>query len=230
MAAYPRYRFETSFGAPAATAEPEPAALLDPLDEPRHSDRDLEAALAEARREARDEALAEGRLEGERSAGERIDARAAASLGELAERLDRLDAEHAAAMDRLEALGTTVLLALVRRLAPRLLDGTARGEVGRLAVEALQAAGSAPLLTLRVHPTLHAALEARLAGSASGPTSGVTRLEIVDDPALAIGALEARWGDGSVRRDPAELETAVAGLVDRAASLLLPDPAPSPVL
>ncbi|PWC76057.1 flagellar assembly protein FliH [Azospirillum sp. TSH64] len=228
MAAYPRYRFDHSFGAPAAVVEPDEADAVDPLDLPSLSERDHRAALDKTRRTALAEGLAQGRRDGELAAARRIEAELSATLDRLAQRMAALDTDHAALMERLEAQGAFVLLALVRRMAPRLLDEVARAEVERLAVDALRAAGQAPRLTLRLHPSLCRPLEERLAGQ--GVFQG--RLDIQGDPALAVGALEANWGAGSVSRDPAaiqaSIEAAVAALTDRAVAALAPALSPAP--
>lgn len=218
MAAYPRYRFDHSFGAPVAVTEPEAVESVDPFDLPTLSERAHQAALDEARETALAEGLAQGRREGELTAARRIEAELSATLDRLAQRMTALDADHAALMERLEAQGAFVLMALVRRMAPRLLDQVARAEVERLAADALRAAGQAPVLTLRLHPSLCRPLEERLAGQAVFQG----RLDIQGDPALAVGALEASWGAGSVRRDPAAVEAAIADLTDRAVAALQP--------
>ncbi|MDR6774884.1 flagellar assembly protein FliH [Azospirillum sp. BE72] len=218
MAAYPRYRFDHGFGAPIPAAEPEAVEAADPLDLPTLSEREHQDALARARASALAEGLAQGRAEGERAAARRIEAELAATLDRLAQRMAALDADHAALMERLEAQGAFVLVALVRRMVPQLLDHVARGEVERLAADALRAAGQSPVLTLRLHPSLCPPLEERLAVQ----TLFRGRIDIQGDPALAVGALEASWGAGSVRRDPAAFEAAVASLADRAVAALLP--------
>lgn len=218
MAAYPRYRFDHGFGAPAPAAEPELVETADPLDLPRLSEREHLAALAEARESALAEGLARGRAEGELAAARRIEAELAATLDQLAQRMAALDADHAALMERLEAQGAFVLVALLRRMVPQLLAQVAREEVERLAADALRAAGQSPLLTLRLHPSLCRPLEERLAGQSTFRG----RIEIQGDPSLAVGALEASWGAGSVRRDPAAFEAAVAALADRAVAALMP--------
>ena len=218
MAAYPRYRFDHGFGAPAPAAEPELVEAADPLDLPRLSEREHLAALAEARESALAEGLAKGRAEGELAAARRIEAELAATLDQLAQRMAALDADHAALMERLEAQGAFVLVALLRRMVPQLLAQVAREEVERLAADALRAAGQSPLLTLRLHPSLCRPLEERLAGQSTFRG----RIDIQGDPSLAVGALEASWGAGSVRRDPAAFEAAVAALADRAVAALMP--------
>ncbi|KAA0572953.1 flagellar assembly protein FliH [Azospirillum sp. B21] len=218
MAAYPRYRFDHGFGAPAPAAEPEMGETADPLDLPRLSEREHLAALAAARESALAEGLAQGRAEGERAACGRFEAELAATLDQLAQRMAALDADHAALMERLEAQGAFVLVALVRRMVPQLLDQVAREEVERLAADALRAAGQSPVLTLCLHPSLCPPLEERLVGQ--GVFRG--RIDIQGDPSLAVGALEANWGAGSVRRDPVAFEAAVAALADRAVAALMP--------
>jgi len=219
MGAYPRYRFDQGFGARvAAVAEDAAVAPIDPLDEPRHSERALQAALAEARSGGVADGLDRGRQEGEALAARRIEAEIVAALDGLSGRLAALDVAHGALMERLEAQGALLLVALVRRLAPRLLDSVAREEVERLAGEALRAAGTSPVLRLRVHPSLSGPLEERLADQSVFRG----RVEVLPDASLAPGALDAAWEAGGVRRDPAALETAIADLADRALSALAP--------
>ncbi|PWC37809.1 flagellar assembly protein FliH [Azospirillum sp. TSO35-2] len=218
MPGYPRYRFDQSFGGAALAVEPELVEEPDPLDLPRHSERDHQAALAMARDDGLAAGLAQGRREGETQAYRRIEADLVAALDGLAGQLAVLESSHTALMERLEAQGACVLVALVRRIAPRLLDSVARAEIERLASDALRAAGQAPVLRLRVHPSLRGPLERRLAGQADF----AGRLEILDDPALDTGALEASWGAGSVGRDPAALEATLTELTERTLAALQP--------
>lgn len=241
--AYPRYRFDQRFGpaGAAADAAPEPAGDADPLDRPAHSERALRDALAEASRRAAAEGLErgleQGRREGEALALLRIEAEAAAALDRLAGRLDGLEATVVESMRRVEAQGAALMVALVRRLAPRLLDATARAEMERVAAAALRAAGRASVLRLRVHPGLADALRARLAagnlgdvlgtGNIPGTGDGGPRVEVAADDGLAPGALDARWEAGGVRYDPAALDRKLTALVDRALAALLPTPTPA---
>lgn len=223
-ASYPRYRFDHAFGErPAAPVEDTPAPAPDPLDLPLHSERTLQTALAEARAAAHADGVLQGRREGEALAARMTEAKLANGLDELAGRLDGLDAAHAELLERLDAEGAALLVTLVRRLAPRLLDGVARVEVARAemeraAGEALRAALGAPVLTCHVHPDFVGPLEARLA-SRPGFQG---RVEIVPDPALAPGALDAAWGAGGLRRDPSALAGVVDALARRAIAALAP--------
>ncbi|WP_084536616.1 FliH/SctL family protein [Azospirillum halopraeferens] len=213
--AYPRYSFDRAFGAPgadpAAAPEPEP---VDPLDEPRHSERVLLAAVDEARRVALAEGLERGRRDGEAVARTGAEAALADGVAALLERAAALEADHRVLLDRLESRGAALLVALAGRLAPRLLDTAARDAVERTAREALNAAGGAPELHLRVHPALRDVLDEtiREAVAETGYRGGIT---VVSDDALARGALDAVWDAGGLRRDPAAMERALDALVER---------------
>jgi flagellar assembly protein FliH len=215
---YPRYRFDLRFDSTAqAAAEaarvetPEPEA--DPLDRPQHSERALQAALAAAEMRGFADGVEQGRREGEAEAAGRIEAALAHALRGLGERLDALGGRHAEVLRDVEAHGAALMVALVRRMAPGLIDHAGRTEVERLAAEALRAAGKAPVLRLRVHPELEGAVRATLEGFAG-------TLEIDADPAMPPGALDAAWESGSLRNDPEGLERTVAALCDRALATL----------
>ncbi|HYD66908.1 fliH protein [Azospirillum sp.] len=220
---YPRYRFDLRFDSTAQAAaeaakveNPEPA--VDPLDLPQHSERALRAALAAAETRGYADGVEQGRREGEAEATERIEAALAHALRCLDERLGTLDDRHAEVLRGVEAHGAALMVALVRRIAPRLIEHAGRAEVERLAAEALRAAGKAPVLRLRVHPELEDAVRAKLDGFAGA-------LEIDTDPAMPPGALDAAWEAGALRNDPEHLERTVAALCDRAlAALRSPSP------
>ncbi|HYH18974.1 MAG TPA: fliH protein [Azospirillum sp.] len=216
---YPRYRFDLRFDSTAQAAaeaakveNPEPE--IDPLDLPTHSERTLQAALATTEMRAYAEGVEHGRRDGEAEAAERIEAALAHALRCLDERLGTLDDRYSDVLREVEAHGAALMVALVRRIAPRLIDHAGRAEVERLAVEALRAAGKAPALRLRVHPDLADAVRAKLDGFAGA-------LEIDTDPAMPPGALDAAWEAGALRNDPATLERAVADLCDRALATLI---------
>lgn len=220
MAAYPRYLFDDSFGTRAATlAAPEMAEPVDPLDHPQHSERMLQAALAGVRNEAMADGLLQGRREGEAMARQRIEADIADALGGLSGQLAASDSHQAAMMERIEAQGAALMVALVRRLTPGLLETVGRVEVERVAADALRAAGASPVLRLRAHPSLSGPLGEYLAALAAG-IGFRGRLDIVPDETLNRGALDATWESGGVRRDPAALERAVADLTDRALAMI----------
>ncbi|MGQ9369334.1 flagellar assembly protein FliH [Azospirillum sp. ST 5-10] len=214
--AYQRYCFDRSFGERREAPPPprEEVKPVDPLDVPRHSERALQAALAGARREAMAEGVARGRREGEAQARERVEADLAGAVGRLLDELAGLEERHGALMARLEAHGAALIVALVGRLAPGLLAANARADVERAAGDALRAAGASPELQLRVHPDLQDALDRRL-GAMAADAGFRGRIEVVADDGLARGALDAAWDAGGLRRDPAELERALAAVVER---------------
>jgi flagellar assembly protein FliH len=221
---YPRYRFDVRFDA-AFSAEPaEPTveeAEPDPLDQPVHSERDLQAALATAEQRAFAGGLEQGRREGDQAAAKRIEAELTAVLKRLDSLLEARADGFDATLQAVEAQGVAVIAALVRRIAPHLLQRLADDEILRLVGEALRAAAGAPLLRLRLCPPLASALGDQLAAQAAA--SGFRgRLEIFPDEAMAPGALDASWGTGSLSFDPAAIEAAITGFAERAMAALAP--------
>ena len=223
---YPRYRFDLRFDSTAQAAaqaaaefgvDPEPDPV-DPLDEIVHSERHLQAAVYGAEVRAFAEGVEQGRREGAAEAAARTDAALAQALSHLDEQLAALDDRFADALRGVEAQGSAVMLALVRRLAPALLERIGAAETERLATDALRLAGGSPRLRLRVHPALAEPVRARLADPESLGFKGA--LEVVADPSLPPGGLDAAWEAGGLRYDPAAVERAVDGLCDHALAAL----------
>lgn len=227
---YPRYRFDLRFDSTAQAAaqaaaefgadpEPEPT---DPLDDIVHSERHLQAAVYGAEVRAFAEGVEQGRREGAAEAAARTEAALAQALSHLDEQLAALDDRFADALRGVEAQGSAVMLALVRRLAPALLERIGAAETDRLAADALRLAGGSPRLRLRVHPALADPVRAKLADPDSAPGAAGFKgaLEVVADPSLPPGGLDAAWESGGLRYDPAAVERAVAGLCDRALAAL----------
>lgn len=229
---YPRYRFDQRFDSTAQAAAAaaaveraaaEAAAAMDPLDRPTRSERDLLAAVAAAERQARAEGIEQGRRDGEAAAAARIEAALAEGLERLDERLAGLESGYAGTLRAVEEHGSALMVALVRRLAPRLLECVGRAEAEALAADALRLAGKSPVLRLRVHPDLAEPLRARLVRQAE--SAGFTgTLDIVPDAALVPGAVDAAWEAGGLRHDPAAVERTVAELCERALAALGPTP------
>lgn len=218
---YPRFAFDTRFDERDPAPEPPAAPEPDPLDLPVHSERDLRAAVAAAEIRSFSEGVGQGRAEGLREAASLIEADIARALGQVENALGALArglAEPAAAV---EARGTAAVAALVRRLAPWLLEAGGRGMVERLALDALAAALESPSLGLRVHPDLAGPLEARLAEAARA-CGFAGRIEVAGDGACPRGAVHAEWVAGSLSFDPAGIERAVADLADRALASVAP--------
>ncbi|KAA0679057.1 FliH/SctL family protein [Roseomonas genomospecies 6] len=224
---YPRYRFDQRFDSTAQAAaeaaaefgaavpDPDP---VDPLDELVHSERHLQAAVYGAEVRAFAEGVEQGRREGVAEAAARTDAALAQALSRLDERLTGLDERFADALRGVEAQGSAVMLALVRRLAPALLERIGAAETERLAADALRLAGGSPRLRLRVHPDLAEPVRARLADPEASGFKG--SLEVVADQSQPPGGIDAAWEAGGLRYDPAAVERAVGGLCDRALAAL----------
>ncbi|MBP2296002.1 FliH/SctL family protein [Azospirillum rugosum] len=242
---YPRYRFDQRFDSTAQAASeaaaleqaPKPEAV-DPLDVPAHSERALQAAIQDAVGAAELRAFADGleqgRQEGEAEANARIEVLLALSLRRLEEQLASLDDRFAETLAGIEAEGAAVLVALVRRIAPALLDRVGPAEAEGLARDALRLAGKSPLLRVRVHPDVAEPLRTKLTAAENHSFRGT--LDIVADRTIPPGGIDAAWEAGGLRHDPAAVDRAVADLCDRSlAALFAPltaplteDPAPCP--
>lgn len=231
---YPRYRFDQRFDSTAQAAseaaaleqpaEPEPAAnsLADPLDLPAHSERALQAAIQDAERRAFADGLEQGRQDGEAEANARVEVLLALSLHRLEEQLASLDDRFADTLRGIEAEGAAVLVALVRRIAPALLDRVGPAEAEGLARDALRLAGASPLLRVRVHPDVADLLRARLTAAEDHGFRGT--LDVVADRTIPPGGIDAAWEAGGLRYDPAAVERAVADLCDRSLAALFDTP------
>lgn len=226
---YPRFRFDLRFDSTAQAAneaaaieqapEPEPA---DPLDLPVHSERALQAAIAATELRAFADGLEQGRQEGEAEAMARTAVLLALSLHRLEEQLASLDDRFAETLRGVEAQGAAVMVALVRRIAPRLLAEVGPAEAERLAQEALRLAGRSPVLRVRVHPDIAVAIRDRLAAAVDGAGGNafLGTLDVVADRTIPPGGLDAAWEAGGMIHDPAAVERAVADLCDRALAAL----------
>lgn len=219
---YARFRFERRFDpAQAAELEPPPPAEepVDPLDVPIYSERALRAEVAAARGEAFENGIAQGREEGESAARSTIQATLADVEAELNGRLAALDDRFEETMRRLEAQGAAVVVTLVRRFAPRILDRLGQDEVEAVAEEAMRAAGAAPSLRIRVNPGMAEAIRARLDRLAANGGYAL-RFDVVPDSGLAPHAVDAAWDTGGLTFDPSAVERTIDGLCDRALAAL----------
>lgn len=214
---YPRFSFDNRFDErepeppPGPSQEPPP----DPLDLPAHSERALRAAVAAAELQGFTEGVEQGRADGLKEAAALIEADTARALEQVEDALGALARGLAGPVAAVEARGAAAVAALVRRLAPWLLEAGERSTVERLALDALGAALKSPVLRVRVAPDLAPAIEARLS-SVAGACGFAGHLEVAGDPGCPRGAVHAEWAAGSLSFDPAEIERAVAELADRA--------------
>lgn len=218
---YRRFAFDTRFDEQDAPPEAPEAPPPDPLDLPAHSERALRAAVAAAEFRSFTEGVEQGRAEGLKEAAALIEADIARAVEQVEDALGVLARGLAEPAAVIEARGTAAVAALVRRLAPWLLQAGGRDMVEKLALDALAAALKSPGLRLRVCPDLAGPVEARLL-AAAGACGFAGRLEVVGDPACPRGAVHAEWAAGSLSFDPAEIERAVAGLADRALAAATP--------
>ncbi|PWC35155.1 fliH protein [Azospirillum sp. TSO22-1] len=224
---YPRYRFDKRFEDHAETeAGPPPEPEADPLDVPAHSERTLRQAVADAELRAFAEGVEQGRDEGRADAEAGIQAALSRATDALAERLAADEERFAAVLDQVQSHGSAVMVALVRRLAPHLLDRVARADIEAVAAEALRVAGSSPVLRVRVAPALSGRLRDRLAGIAAAQGFKGEVLVDVDD-GLGPDAIDASWEAGGVTYDAADIGRVLGDLADRSLAALADGAAPA---
>jgi flagellar assembly protein FliH len=219
--AYPRFRFDQRFDPVVQAAnEPEPVEEeADPLDLPSVTEREAIARVQAAEWRSFAEGVERGRGEGEETARNTIEAETAQALVLIADKLADLDGRFEDSLRSVEDQGTAVMVALVRRLAPGLIERVGRAAVERLAIDALRAAGLAPVLKIRVHPDLAGPVRVLL--DRETPQAGFAgAIDVTPDPALDRHALDAAWESGGVRYDPAAFGSTVADLCDQALAAL----------
>lgn len=218
---YPRYAFELRFDTPPALPS-DPAAAAPEPDPPEpvlHTEEALRAATAEAEARGFAAGFEAGRADGLAAAAAGTEKETAEALTALKGALRRIARRIEAVTVATEADGVAVMAALVRRVVPGLAALEAGPAMERLAVEALRAARTSPVLDIRVRPDAVVSLQAHLAGldCADG---FVGRLAVVGDPSLGRGAIRAEWAAGSLTHDPTAAEAAAVGLADRALDAL----------
>ncbi|HYG86972.1 MAG TPA: fliH protein [Azospirillum sp.] len=217
---YPRYRFDKRFDEHAeAPAAPPPEPEIDPLDVPVHSERTLRQVVGDTELRAFAEGVEQGRDEGRADAEASIQAALVRATGAVAERLTAADEQFATVFDQIQSHGSAVIVTLVRRLAPRLLERVARADIECIAAEALRVAGSCPVLRVRVAPALAGAVRDRLAAVAAA--QGFKGEVLIDaDDTLGPDAVDANWEAGGVTYDAAEIGRVLDDLADRAIATL----------
>jgi flagellar assembly protein FliH len=220
---YPRYAFELRFDA-APVVPPEPAAAVpapepDPPEPAVHTEEELRAATAEAEARGFAAGFEAGRADGLAAAAAGMEKETAEALTALKGAIRRIARRIEDVTAAIEADGVAVMAALVRHVAPGLIALEAGPAMERLAVEALRAARTSPVLDIRVRPEAVASLQAHLAGldCADGFTG---RLAVGGDPSLGRGAIRAEWAAGSLTHDPSAVEAAIMELADRALGAL----------
>jgi len=148
--------------------------------------------------------------------------RIAASLGLIADMLERLSRGLDGVEARLETEAVEVAVAVARKLAPELIAREPFAEIAALATECFRHLVSAPHIVVRVHDGIFAAAKEKLEDIARG-CGFEGRLVVLADPELAPGDCRIEWADGGVNRDRAAAETAIDEVVGRYVAARLAD-------
>ena len=170
----------------AIRTEAGPATL--PEDErPRHSDQDLQDAVAVAR----DEGVRAGRDEAETS----LLARQAASREAIRAALTASRTEIRAAIDAECARIASAMLSMVTGFLPAIADRFANDQVRASLREMVGTLVDEDRLAIAVHPSLRSAVEDELARLAP-----VMALTVLDRDDMASGDVRITWRNGSAER------------------------------
>lgn len=176
---------------------------------PTFSEAELAAAVAAARQEARAEAEAEVRAAMSASQAERQ----AQALERIAAQLEARQAALDHALAERATASRELALALAETLAAQALARQPLADVGAMLRDLVAHLEGQPRLELHLPPALiepGAALLAEVAGDAGYRGE----LVVEADPSLDPGDARLCWQDGAAERNQAELERAVAAVVD----------------
>jgi len=198
MSAGTKFLFDTDFSPDRAQAAPK-------IDLAVH---EAEIAAAEARgyRSGLAAAEAQARTEAER--------RSAFAMESIGAALDRLVAGLAAIERKLEVEALGIAAAVARKLARALVAGEPMAEIEALASGCLGELRGAPHVAIRVHESLHAQTQQKLAeiAAARGFEGRLVVLGVAD---VAPGDCRLEWADGGMVRDQAATEKLIDEAVAR---------------
>jgi flagellar assembly protein FliH len=180
---------------------------------------EVERLVARAAADAHASGVREGR---EAAMREAADSLAAVTNGLLQQLRDQVEAEQSAVDERIadiELRTVRLLLALIRKLTTDMNEGMAEAHAIRLAREVVESSHMRSRLEIRVAPELAPALREALSGPMERRSLDAATT-VIPDPAVAHGAVSARWSGGSVAFDPAERQRRIDALVERALTQL----------
>lgn len=195
MTAAAKFMFDTDFSPDRAAATPK-------IDLAVH---EAEIAAAEARgyRSGLAAAEAQARTEAER--------RSALAMENIGAAIERLTAGLSAIERKLEIEALEVAAAVARKLATELVAAEPMTEIAALAGGCLSELRSTPHIAIRVHESLHAQTQEKLAqiAAAHGFEGRLVVLGVADIPP---GDCRIEWADGGLVRD----QNAAQKLIDEA--------------
>ncbi|MGB6087085.1 hypothetical protein [Parvibaculum sp.] len=189
-----------------------PASFVDEATNERLIAQRVEQGISDARKQAYAEGRAAGFLEGQEAARSEQRAREAAALERIVEALATSDTTLRSSISEMERQMLSAMRALVRRLAPRLLEAGFFNRLEELMSEAFERIGDGVALELRLNPMDAAMAGERLVTLAE--ENGHT-LEVIGIARIPQGSCDLRWGDGGVRFDARDLFEELSAVLDQ---------------
>jgi flagellar assembly protein FliH len=213
MAVVRKYQFDRSFD-PQPAAAPVPVelpvatvAMPEPEPEPSYSAAELE--------EVRKTALAMGREEGIRQAETMLAARQAAAADAIHRSLANLTADRQAIRRDAERRTAEILLTVLKKLTPILLERCGTMEIEALLDQVFRRMPDRDRLTVRCAADLVGSMDV-LVREAASRAAYDGRLSVLADSRLAGDSCRVEWADGGVERHGQTIiETVEAELRDR---------------
>jgi len=212
MAGYPRFLFDTSFDPEQekAAREAELAAEREAAEAkpppPTFSEAELEAARAEG--------LAAGREAGRQEALQSCEQRSSELLATLTQQLDGLVAERAAMAEEAEKTATTMALAIVRKLFPRLAESQTMPEIEAIVIGCLERLRGEPRIVIRVTDDVLDLLSEQLT-ALTNRDGFEGKVVLLSDESLAADSVKVEWADGGAERESAKTWAEIDKIIGR---------------
>ncbi|APX89199.1 hypothetical protein BV394_05280 [Brevirhabdus pacifica] len=167
------------------------------LERARHTEEELQAAVALARAEGREEGRMQGMAEGQAAALQSLAARQTEALEALGPAISDLLSQAGAHRQALEAQSLDFALSLCERLIPELLRGHSRDRTAERVRRSLRLALGSSALRIHLAPTTLEALGPGIQAAAAARPDAPA-LHLLADPELDDGDMRAAWDNGQM--------------------------------
>jgi flagellar assembly protein FliH len=140
--------------------------------------------------------------------------KATATLGAIADAMERFNATLAGIEVRLETEAVQVAVAVAGKLAPELIAREPLAEISALVSESFNHLVKAPHVVVHIGAEIYEAAKTKLDEIAQA-RGFEGRLVIISDPAMAPGDCRLEWADGGLTRNRAATLASIDELVTR---------------
>jgi len=140
--------------------------------------------------------------------------KATATLGAIADAIERFNTALAGIEARLETEAVQVAVAVAGKLAPELIVREPLAEISALVTESFNHLVKAPHVVVHIGAEIYESAKAKLDEIAQA-RGFEGRLVVMSDPAMAPGDCRIEWADGGVARDRAATLATIDELVTR---------------